>query len=76
MYLLYECFRSDSNSEPLRWNIRWIFLQKLFGGAVQPVNYLWEKLRLRCSTEFEYHSADSKRLLTFSKSQAADLFAN
>ena len=38
MYLLYECFRSDSNSEPLRWNIRWIFLQKLFGGAARQLS--------------------------------------
>ena len=35
-----------------------------------------EKFRLRCPTEFEYHSADSKTLLTFSKSQVADLFVN
>ena len=29
MNSLLECFRSESNSEPLRWNIRWIFLRKL-----------------------------------------------
>ena len=29
MNSLPECFRSESNSEPLRWNIRWIFLRKL-----------------------------------------------
>ena len=51
-------FRSESNSEPPRWNIRWIFLRKT--------------LHLKCSAEFEYHSADSKPLLTFSKSGTAD----
>ena len=30
MYSLSECFRSESNSETLRWKIRWIFLRKLF----------------------------------------------
>ena len=33
MYSLSECFRSESNSEPLKWNIRRIFLQKLFRDA-------------------------------------------
>ena len=37
MYSLSECFRSESNSEPLRWNIRWIFLRKF--SRVRPVNY-------------------------------------
>ena len=57
MYSLSECFRSKSNSEPLRWNIRWIFLQKLFRGA--PRQLFLQMLHLRCSTEFEYHSAES-----------------
>ena len=74
MYFLSECFRLESNSEPLRLNLRWIFLQNCSG--VQSINYFCEKLRLRCSTEFEYHSADSKPLSTFSKIQIADLFAN
>ena len=56
MYFLPECFISESNLEPLRWNIRWTLLQKL--------------------SMSEYHSANSKPLLTFSKSQVADLFAN
>ena len=68
------CFRSESNSELLRWNIRWIFLQKLFTGTTRQL--FRKKLLLRCSTEFEYHSVDSKPLLTYSKSQAADPFAN
>ena len=25
-----KCFRSESNSETLTWNTRWIFLRKLF----------------------------------------------
>ena len=33
MYSLSECFRSESNSEPLKWNIRRIFFQKLFRDA-------------------------------------------
>ena len=57
MYSLSECFRSESNSEPLRWNIRWIFLRKF--SRVCPVNYFCKKLNLRCSIEFEYHSEDS-----------------
>ena len=74
MYFLSECFRSESNSDQSRWNIRWIFLKNCSG--VQPINYFCEKLRLRCSTEFEYHPADSKPLSTLSKSPVADLFAN
>ena len=62
MYSLSECCRSVSNSEPLRWNITWIFLQKLFTGTAR------KKLHLRFPTEFKYHSADSKPLLTFSYS--------
>ena len=73
MYSLSECL-SESNSEPLRWNIRWIFLRNYSG--VRPVNYVCKKLHFRCSTGFEYHSGGSKPLLTFSKSQAADIFAN
>ena len=33
MYSLSECFGSESNSEPLKWNIRRIFFQKLFRDA-------------------------------------------
>ena len=51
------CFRSESNSELLRWNIRWIFLQKLFTGATRQL--FRKKLHLRCCTEFEYHSVEA-----------------
>ena len=34
------------------------------------------KIYLQCSTEFEHYSTDSKPLLTFSKRQVAELFAN
>ena len=64
MYSLSQSFRSESNSEPLRWNIRWIFLRKLFSATTRP--FFRKKL----------HPADSKPLLNYSKSQAADLFAN
>ena len=74
MYSLSECLRSESNSEPPKWNIRWILLRKLFSGAARQL--FCKKLHFRCYTEFEYHSADSKLLLTFSKSQAVELFAN
>ena len=70
---LCECFRSESNSETLRRNIRWIILQKLFTGTVSQLFFFFH---FRCSIEFEYHSADSNTLSTFSKSQAADLFVN
>ena len=53
MYSLSECFRSESNSEPLRWYIRNC-------SRVCPVNYFPKNFHLRCSTEFEYNSADSK----------------
>ena len=66
MYSLSECL------DFLRWNTRWIFLQKVFTGTA----CFRKKLHLRCSTEFEYHSGDSKPLLTFSKNQTADLLAN
>ena len=72
MYSLPECFRVEFRT--LRWNIKWIFSRNCSG--VRPVNYFCKKLHLSCFTELEYHSADSKPLLTFSKSQAADLFAN
>ena len=32
MYSLSVWFRSKSNSEPLRWNIRWIFFSKIAHG--------------------------------------------
>ena len=52
----------------------------LYANIIQGYNpstiFVKKKLHLICSTEFEYDSADSKPLLTFSKSQAADLFAN
>ena len=35
MYSLSECFRSEWNSEPLRWNTRWNFLRKLFTVAAR-----------------------------------------
>ena len=52
----------------------WIFLRKLFMGRARQL--IRKKLHLRCSTESEYHSADNKPLLTFSKSHTADLYAN
>ena len=57
MYSLSEYFRSELNSEPLRWNIRRIFLQTLFRSAAHC--YFCKKVHLRYSTEFEYHSAES-----------------
>ena len=57
MYSLSEYFRSELNSEPLRWNIRRIFLQTLFRSATHC--YFCKKVHLRYSTEFEYHSAES-----------------
>ena len=35
MYFLSEHFRSESNSEPVRWNIRGNFLRKLFTGTAR-----------------------------------------
>ena len=32
MYSLSDCFRSESNSEPLSCNIRWIFFAKIVHG--------------------------------------------
>ena len=43
---------------------------------VWPMNYFRKKPHLRCFFEFEYHSANSKPLITFSENQAADLIAN
>ena len=75
MYFLSECFRSESDSESLRWNIRRIFLQKIVQGCIPPTIFV-KKSVSDDPSEFEYHSADSKPLLTFSKCQVADLFAN
>ena len=57
MYCLSECFRSESNSEP-----KMEYKMDLFAKVVQgcdPSTIFFKKLHLRCSTEFEYHSAES-----------------
>ena len=74
MYFLSECFRSEANSEP-----RHISKMNLSAKIVHGYNPLTIFVKSSISDvplSFENPSADSKPLLTFSKSQAADLKAN
>ena len=74
MYFLSKCFRSELNSEPLRWNIRWIFLQKLFRGAARQLFFLKNSIS---DVPLSLNTILQKAIIiNFLKSQAADLFAN
>ena len=74
MYSSIECFRSEANSESRQTSKIYCFARIVHGFIPLTifVNSSFSDNRLGS----EYPSADSKPLLTFSKNQAAELFAN